>query len=52
MTAMQMGLVKHLMKTKPWDFFMFVNIGVDRLHHGFWHFHDPAHRLHVPGNPF
>jgi predicted AlkP superfamily phosphohydrolase/phosphomutase len=52
LTAMQTGLVKHLMKTKPWDFFMFVNIGVDRLHHGFWHFHDPTHRLHVPGNPF
>ncbi len=52
MTAMQTGLVKHLMKTKPWDFFMFVNIGVDRLHHAFWHFHDPAHRLYTPGNPF
>jgi predicted AlkP superfamily phosphohydrolase/phosphomutase len=52
MTAMQTGLVKHLMKTKPWDFFMFVNIGVDRLHHGFWHFHDPAHRLYTPGNRF
>src|SRR5664279_610853 len=51
-TAMQTGLVKHLMKTKPWDFFMFVNIGVDRLHHGFWHFHDPAHRLYTPGNRF
>ncbi len=52
MTAMQTGLVKHLMKTKPWDFFMFVNIGVDRLHHGFWHFHDPAHRLYTPGNRY
>ncbi|MEO8392423.1 MAG: alkaline phosphatase family protein [Chloroflexota bacterium] len=52
MTAMQTGLVKHLMKTKPWDFFMFVNIGVDRLHHGFWHFHDPLHRLYTPGNRF
>ncbi|MFN8449269.1 MAG: alkaline phosphatase family protein [Anaerolineae bacterium] len=50
MTRMQTGLVKHLMQTKPWDFFMFVNIGVDRLHHGFWHFYDP-HRLYVPGNP-
>ncbi len=52
MTRMQTGLVKHLMQTKPWDFFMFVNIGVDRLHHGFWHFHDPAHRLYTPGNPY
>jgi predicted AlkP superfamily phosphohydrolase/phosphomutase len=52
MTAMQTGLFKHLLKTKPWDFAMFVNIGVDRLHHGFWHFHDPAHRLYTPGNPY
>ncbi len=52
LTAVQTGLVKHLIKTRPWDFFMFVNIGVDRLHHGFWHFHDPAHRLYTPGNPY
>lgn len=52
MTAMQTGLVKNLMKTRVWDFFMYVNIGVDRLHHGFWHFHDPSHRLYTPGNPY
>jgi len=52
MTEMQYKLVCHAITTKPWDFFMYVNIGVDRLHHGFWRFHDPQHRLYEPGNPF
>ncbi|MBI5668985.1 MAG: alkaline phosphatase family protein [Chloroflexi bacterium] len=52
MTEVQYKLVRHALTSKPWDFFMFVNIGVDRLHHGFWRFHDPTHRLYQPGNPF
>lgn len=52
MTEMQMSLFKHLLKTKPWDFAVWVNIGLDRMHHGFWRFHDPLHRLYTPGNPF
>jgi predicted AlkP superfamily phosphohydrolase/phosphomutase len=52
MTDAQTALVKHLITSRSWDFFMHVNIGVDRVHHGFWRFHDPAHRLYTPGNPF
>lgn len=52
MTEVQMKLVKHMLTEKPWDFFMHVNIGVDRMHHGFWRFHDPQHRLYEPDNPF
>ncbi|HEX2906839.1 MAG TPA: alkaline phosphatase family protein [Phototrophicaceae bacterium] len=51
-TEAQHKLVRHCLTTKPWDFFMAVNIGVDRIHHGFWRFHDPMHRLYEPGNPF
>ncbi len=51
-TEAQFKLVRHCLTTKPWDFFMHVNIGVDRIHHGFWRFHDPAHRLYHAGNPF
>jgi predicted AlkP superfamily phosphohydrolase/phosphomutase len=29
-----------------------VEMGTDRMHHGFWRFTDPDHRLHEPGNPF
>jgi len=41
-----------LMKNKPWDFFMMVEMGVDRLHHGFWKYCDPGHPKFEPGNPF
>lgn len=51
MTEIQHKLVRHTLQTKPWDFFMYVNIGVDRLHHGFWRFHDPQHRLYDPNSP-
>jgi predicted AlkP superfamily phosphohydrolase/phosphomutase len=52
MTEIQFRLVAHTLKYKPWDFFMYVNIGVDRIHHSFWRYHDPQHRLHEPGSPF
>jgi predicted AlkP superfamily phosphohydrolase/phosphomutase len=45
-------VIKHLMTTKPWDFFMHVDMGVDRIHHGFWKYFDDRHPLHEPGNPF
>ena len=37
---------------KPWDLFMFVEIGVDRIHHAFWKYMDPDHHLYEPGNPY
>ena len=46
------AVVKHLMMTKPWDFFMHVDMGVDRVHHGFWKFFDEHHPQYVPGNPY
>jgi len=30
---------------------MFVDMGIDRLHHGFWKFFDPQHPRYIPGNP-
>jgi predicted AlkP superfamily phosphohydrolase/phosphomutase len=51
-TEKHFKVAKHLIKTKPWDFFMLVEMGVDRIHHGFWSFVDPEHRKFEPGNPF
>ena len=45
-------LIMHLMATKPWDFFMHVDMGVDRIHHGFWKFFDERHPQYEPGNPY
>ena len=45
-------VIKHLMTTKPWDFFMHVDMGVDRMHHGFWKYFDERHPQYVPGSPY
>ena len=50
MTEGHYKVMRHMMKTKPWNFLMSVEIGVDRLHHGFWKYHDPTHLKHEPGN--
>ncbi|MFA6450783.1 MAG: alkaline phosphatase family protein [bacterium] len=52
MTDKRFALVKHFMKTKPWDFLMVVEMGPDRIHHGFWRFCMPDHPEYKPGNPF
>jgi predicted AlkP superfamily phosphohydrolase/phosphomutase len=52
MTEVQFKVAQHCLKTKAWDFFMWVNMGTDRVHHGFWRYHDPQHRLYEPNNPF
>ncbi len=48
MTEIRFRLFRHLIHTRPWDFAMMVEIGLDRLHHGFWHYWDREHPLH-PG---
>ncbi len=52
LTEQRFKVVKHLMTTKRWDFFVFVEMGPDRLHHGFWKHCDPQHIKYEPGNPF
>lgn len=52
MTARRFATVKYLMDRKPWDFFMFVEMGVDRIHHGMWKYIDPTHPKYEPGNRF
>jgi predicted AlkP superfamily phosphohydrolase/phosphomutase len=52
MTRRRFALARHLRDTRPWRFFMLVEMGPDRLHHGFWRFYDPAHPDYVPGNPY
>src|SRR5262245_21694709 len=51
-TGKHLTLAKHLLGTHPWEFFMLVEMGVDRIHHGFWSHMDPAHRKYERGNPF
>ena len=52
MTRKHFAVIRHLMATVDWDYFQFVEIGLDRIHHGFWRFHDRLHRQYQPGNPY
>ena len=52
MTRRRFQVARRLVRTKPWDLFMMVEMGPDRLHHVFWQFFDPGHPKHEPGSPF
>ncbi|MDP8224406.1 MAG: alkaline phosphatase family protein [Candidatus Lernaella stagnicola] len=34
------------------EFYMMVEMGVDRIHHAFWRYHDPEHRLYEPNHKY
>jgi predicted AlkP superfamily phosphohydrolase/phosphomutase len=52
MTERRFRVAMRLVRTKPWDYFMMVEMGPDRLHHVFWRYVDPRHPLYEPGNRF
>jgi predicted AlkP superfamily phosphohydrolase/phosphomutase len=41
-----------LLTEQEWDYFHFVDIGLDRVHHGFWNYFDKKHVQYEPGNPY
>lgn len=51
MTEQRFKLARALTTTRPWTFFAMVDMGPDRLHHGFWKYCDPCHPRHEPGGP-
>ena len=52
MTERRFKAFRHFLTTREDDFAMMVEMGPDRIHHGFWRYHDRAHRLYEPGNPW
>jgi predicted AlkP superfamily phosphohydrolase/phosphomutase len=52
LTEQRFAVARHLMTGQEWDFFAFVDMGPDRLHHGFWKYCDPEHPRYEPGNPY
>jgi predicted AlkP superfamily phosphohydrolase/phosphomutase len=46
MTEKRCKVVNHYLK-KKWDFFMWVEMGPDRLHHGLWKYFDTTHRKYA-----
>lgn len=51
-TRKHLALAKHMLRTRPWDFCMLVEMGTDRIHHAFWSYVDPTHHKYEAGNPF
>lgn len=52
MTDKRFTVAEHLLRERPWDFFMLVEMGTDRIHHGFWRYMALDHRLYEPGNQY
>jgi len=52
MTDNRFRVAEFLLRSKPWDFFMMVEMGLDRLHHAMWRYGSRTHHAYVPGNPY
>jgi predicted AlkP superfamily phosphohydrolase/phosphomutase len=52
MSRKQWEVVRWLIQNQEWDYFQFVDIGLDRVHHGFWNYFDKQHVQYQPGNPY
>jgi predicted AlkP superfamily phosphohydrolase/phosphomutase len=52
MSRKQWQVSRWLLSEHEWDYFHFVDIGLDRMHHGFWNFFDSTHAQFEPGNPY
>ena len=44
MTNIHFKVVDYMMTSKNWDFFMYMEIGLDRIQHAFWKYMDLGHR--------
>ena len=51
-TRQHFEVIQQMLTYQPWDFFMFVEMGVDRIHHGFWKYFDSTHHMYKQGNEY
>jgi predicted AlkP superfamily phosphohydrolase/phosphomutase len=52
LTQRRHQVTMHLAANEPWKLLFTVEMGVDRIHHGFWQFFDEKHHRYQKGNPF
>ncbi len=52
MAQQRFKVCRHLLTTRPWNLFWMVDMGTDRIQHGFWRFMDREHHRYEPGNAF
>ena len=43
MLKQHLEVVKYLIMNKSWDYFFYIEIAVDRVHHAFWKYFDKSH---------
>lgn len=51
MTENRFCAFRHFLQKEHFDFAMMVEMGIDRIHHGYWRYWDRSHRLFESGNP-
>ena len=47
MTDIHSKVALHMARSKPWDFFMYMEIGLDRIQHAFWKYMDKSHNRYT-----
>jgi predicted AlkP superfamily phosphohydrolase/phosphomutase len=52
MTEARFKAIRHFVGKGEFDFGIAVEMGIDRIHHGFWRYFDKTHRLYEPGNKY
>jgi predicted AlkP superfamily phosphohydrolase/phosphomutase len=52
MTDKRFRVAEHLLETRECDLLFMVEIGTDRIHHGFWRHVDPDHRRYEANGPW
>jgi predicted AlkP superfamily phosphohydrolase/phosphomutase len=52
MSRKHFRVARHLLENHEWDYCQLVEIGLDRLQHGFWQYQDPQHVQYEPGNRY
>lgn len=50
MAEQHFEICRRLLTQERYDYFMTVDMGVDRAHHAFWRYMDPRHPHHEPGH--
>jgi len=52
LTGKRFAVARRLARSRNWDFFMMVDMGPDRIQHGFWKHFDERHPKHDPSSPY
>jgi len=52
MTGRRFKVFREALRRDEHDFYMMVEMGIDRIHHAFWRYYDKEHRLYEAGHKY